>query len=110
MCLDSFGVKYIPKKIEKFIGKKNVTANIYKIQAYDSIINGYFCIEFIGFMLNNKRVAGFINSFSPKNFLKWWNNAWVFSIIHKWKKSIVLSAISIENSKILKCHICSMKH
>ena len=22
MCLDSFGVKYIPKKIEKFIGKK----------------------------------------------------------------------------------------
>ena len=30
---DSFGVKCIPKKIENFIGNKNVIKNIYKIQA-----------------------------------------------------------------------------
>ena len=38
---DSFGVEHIPKEIKKFIGNKNI--NIYRIQAFDSIICGYFC-------------------------------------------------------------------
>ena len=38
---DSFGVEHIPKEIKKFIGSKNVKANIFRIQAYDSIICGY---------------------------------------------------------------------
>ena len=41
---DSFGVEHIPKEIIKFIGRKNVIANIFRIQAYDSIMCGYFCI------------------------------------------------------------------
>ena len=35
----------------KFIGNKNIIPNIYRIQAYDSIMCGYFCIGFIEFML-----------------------------------------------------------
>ena len=37
----------IPKEIEKFIGNKNITTNIYRMQANDSIMCGYFCIGFI---------------------------------------------------------------
>ena len=44
---DSFGVENITKEIRKFIGNKNVKRNIYKIQAYESIKCGYFCIGFI---------------------------------------------------------------
>ena len=31
---DSFGVEYIPKEIKKFVGYRNITANIFGIQAY----------------------------------------------------------------------------
>ena len=47
--VDSFGVKYIPSKIKKFIGNENITTNIYEILAEDSIMCGYFCIGFIGY-------------------------------------------------------------
>ena len=30
---DSFGVEHIPKEIKIFIGNKNITTNIYRIQA-----------------------------------------------------------------------------
>ena len=46
---DSFGVDHIPKEIMKFIGNKNIITNIFRIQAYDSIMCGYFCIGFINF-------------------------------------------------------------
>ena len=39
---DSFGAEHIPKEIRKFIGNKNIVTNIYRIQAYDSIMSGYF--------------------------------------------------------------------
>ena len=51
---DSFGVVHIPKEIKTFIGNKNMKTNIFRIQAYDSIIFGYFCIGFIDFMLVGK--------------------------------------------------------
>ena len=44
ICFDSFGVGHIPKEIENFIGIKNIINNVYGIQAYDSIMYGYFCI------------------------------------------------------------------
>ena len=49
---DSFGVEYIPIEIRKFIGNKNIT-NTYKMQAYSSMMYGYFCIVFIDFMLKS---------------------------------------------------------
>ena len=47
---DSIGAEHIPKEVKKFIGNKNIITNIYRIQAYDSIMCGYFCIGFIDFM------------------------------------------------------------
>ena len=44
---DSFGVEHIPKEIKTFISNKNIKTNIFRIQAYDSIMYGYFCIRFI---------------------------------------------------------------
>ena len=37
-CLNSFRVKHIAKEIRHFTGKKNITINIYKIHAYDSVM------------------------------------------------------------------------
>ena len=35
---DSFGVEHIPKEIKKFINIKNIIANIFRTQAYDSVM------------------------------------------------------------------------
>ena len=67
---DSFGVEQIPKEIRTFIGNKNIKTNIFRIQAYDSIMCGYFCIGFIDFMLAGKTLTEFTNLFSPNNFKK----------------------------------------
>ena len=45
---------------------KNVITNIYRVQAYDSIMCGYFCIGFIGFMLKGKSFLGYTNLFNIK--------------------------------------------
>ena len=66
---DSFGVEHIPKQIKAFIGPSlSITTNIFRIQAYDSIMCGYFCIGFIGFMLARKTLTQLTNAFSPNNF------------------------------------------
>ena len=35
---DFFGVEHIPKEIRTFISNKNIETNIFRIQAYDSIM------------------------------------------------------------------------
>ena len=50
----SFGVEHIPTEIKIFINNKNIKPNIFRIQACDSIMCGYFCNGFIGFMLAGK--------------------------------------------------------
>ena len=55
----SFGVEHIPKDIKEFIDHKNIKANIYRVQPYDPTISRYFCIEFINFMLYNKKFEDF---------------------------------------------------
>ena len=67
---ESFGVEHIPKEIKAFISNKNIKTNIFRIQAYDSIMCGYFCIGFIGFMLAGKTLTDLRNLFSPNNFKK----------------------------------------
>ena len=44
--------------------------NVFRIQAYDSIMCGYFYIEFINFLLAGKTLTDFTNLFSPNNFKK----------------------------------------
>ena len=46
---DSFGVEHIPKEIKVFIDNKNIKANVFRIQAYDSVMCGYICTGFICF-------------------------------------------------------------
>ena len=65
---DSFGVETIPKEIITFIGNKNIKTNIFWIQAYDSIMFGYFCIGLIDFMLAGKTL--------PNNFQKMMIQLW----------------------------------
>ena len=65
---DSFRVEHIPKEIRTFIGNKNIKTNIFRIQTYDSIVCGYFCIGFIDFMLAGKTLTNFLNLSSPNNF------------------------------------------
>ena len=64
----------------KFIGKeqsssakarnKDIITNIYRIQAYDSITCGYFCIGFINFMLNSKSLTDYTSLFLPNDLKK----------------------------------------
>ena len=67
---DSSGVEHIPKEIMKFIARKKIITNIYRIQAYDSIMCGYFCIGFINFMFNGKILTDYTNLFSPNDLKK----------------------------------------
>ena len=75
---NSFGVEHIPKEIKTFINRplssalqnKNIKTKIFRIQAYDAIMCGYFCIGFIDFMLAGKTLTEYTNLFSPNNFKK----------------------------------------
>ena len=75
---DSFGIEHIPKEINKFINNdttissslKRIKSNIFRIQAYDSIMCIYFCIEFINYMLKGKTLLDYTNLFSPNDFKK----------------------------------------
>ena len=60
---DCFGVDHIPKEIKKFINNKNIIANIYRVQNYDSIMCGYFCIGFIDYMFKGKSLTDYTNLF-----------------------------------------------
>ena len=77
---DSFAIEHISKEINTFIGNeqsssakarnKEIKANIFRIQAYDSIMCGYFCIEFINYMLKGKTLLDYTNLFSPNDSRK----------------------------------------
>ena len=43
---------------------------MFRIQALDSIMCGYFCIEFINYMLKGKTLLDYTNLFSPNDFKK----------------------------------------
>ena len=68
---DSFGVEHILIEfrifIKRTIDKSTIVTNIFRIQAYDSVRCGYFCIGFIDFMLKGKSLTNFTNLFSPND-------------------------------------------
>ena len=57
------------KRNKKVIGNQNIT-NIYRKQAYDSIICEYFCIGFIDFMLKGESLLDYKNLFSLTEYEK----------------------------------------
>ena len=77
-CFDSFGVEHIPKDIKAFINRslssasqnKNIKTNIFRVQGYDLVMCGYFCIGFIDFMFKGKTLTEYTNLFSPNNLEK----------------------------------------
>ena len=80
---DSFGNEHVPEEIKLFIGNKNIKANIYCVQANNSIMCGYFCIGFIDFMLAGKTLIDYTALFSPHDFdkndqiiLSYFKDAW----------------------------------
>ena len=58
------------KKSKDLIGHKNTKANIFRIQADNSIMCGYFCIGFIDFMFAGRSLIGFTSLFSHYDFKK----------------------------------------
>ena len=56
---NSFGAEHVPEEIKEFIGNKNIKANTFRVQANNSIICGYFCIELIEFMLEGRKLTDF---------------------------------------------------
>ena len=67
---DSFDVEHVPREIKKFIGNKNIKANIFRVQVNNSVMCGYFCIGFIDFMLAGKTLTDYTALFSPYDFNK----------------------------------------
>ena len=65
--MHSFGNEYIPKETKTFIGNLNIVRNVYRMQKYNWIICGYFCIGLIDFNQNelmckkHKNVCGVLN-------------------------------------------------
>ena len=70
LCVNAENVTYFDSLGKKFIGNKNIITNIYREQAYDSIMCGYFCIGFIDFMFKGKSLLEFTNLFSLKKYKK----------------------------------------
>ena len=62
---NSFGVEHVPEEIKEFVRNKNIIANIFRVQANNSIMCGYFCIGFIDFMLAGKKLTDFNSFFFP---------------------------------------------
>ena len=63
------------KKLKNLLDIK--TTNIFRIQANNSIMCGYFCIGFIDFMLAGKTLIDYTSLFSPYHFQK--NDDIIFS-------------------------------
>ena len=62
---DSFWVEHFPKDIDIFIDISIALANFFRIQAYDSIMCGCFCVGFFVFMLTGKTLTDFTKLFAP---------------------------------------------
>ena len=67
---NSFGVEHVPEEIKEFFGNKNIIANIFLVQAKDSVMCGYVCIAFIDFMLAGKKLTDYTFFFSQDDFKK----------------------------------------
>ena len=67
---DSFSIEHIPQQINKFIGNSDIKSNIFRIQAYDSIMCRYFCVEFVNYVLEGKTLLDYTNLFSPNDIKK----------------------------------------
>ena len=87
----------LQNKFKNSYETKSIITNIYRTQAYDLIMSGYYCIGFIDFILKDKSLLDYTNVFFPIDYEK--NES-----TKKWKNYILLFMVSIENLKNLKYH------
>ena len=74
---------------------------------------GYFCFGFIDFMLKSNSLLECANLFSPNEYEK--NDKIILKSFRwlkrfRWKKSIVLPVVGIENLQTLKYYTFSKKY
>ena len=74
--LDSLGVEYILKEIKNFLINQSIKTNTYGIQAYDSIMCGYLCFDFINFVLQGNSLLDYKNLVSPNDYEKVIKQCW----------------------------------
>ena len=48
---NSFGAEYIPKEIKKSVRHKDIKTSVFRIQTYNPIMCGYFCVLFSDYVL-----------------------------------------------------------
>ena len=60
---DSFGAEHVPEENKENIGNQNIIVNIFWVQANNSVMDGYFGIGFIDFMLAGKKLIDFRTCF-----------------------------------------------
>ena len=85
--------------MRKVIGNKSIITKVCRMQAYNSIMHGYFCIGFIDFMLKDKSLSEYANSLSPEEYKE--NDKITLKYFRQVndKKSLALLVIDIENLK-----------
>ena len=66
-------LKMFLKIFKKFIRNKNIKTNIFRIQASNSIMWGYFCIRFIDFVLAGKNLIKYTSFFKTYDLEKYNN-------------------------------------
>ena len=98
MYLDSFGVEHIPKEIKQFTFNKDITRNIYTIQAFDSIIIGYFVLDLLVLSLWVKSLTDFTDLFSANNFK---NNDEILNYF--WIETNIRMVGIFNNANIIMC-------
>ena len=79
-------------ELKNLLTTKNIMANIFRIQDYDSIICGYFCIGFIAFLFKDKSPTDFTNLFLPHILKKVTTYFWItFWKLNTWMKYICMA-------------------
>ena len=76
---NSFGSEHVPEESKEFIRNKDIIANIFWVQANNSVMCGYFCIGFIDFMLVGKKLTIVLVSFLPmslKRMMSYFKDEW----------------------------------
>ena len=79
-----------------------ILTHIYRIQAYDSIMYGYFCTGFIDFMLKGKILLEYMNLFFPNEYKK---NDKIISKYFQWNLNKLKCIVNIKNVKKIKYYI-----
>ena len=73
------GVEHVPEEIKEFVGNKNIKANIFRVQANNSIMCECFGIRFIDFNFSGKKLTDFTSIFSPYDFFFFLNDNIILS-------------------------------